>query len=162
MRRLLSIICMGLFQRQLAHSASYFESLSSPWNFQAADNTGESSFLSPSRLRRTLFCRPKFLQGKRTCCFPELPHHAHTFVYIFLITPSPIIHTHTAEKALFLEEANDVYGYDGLLDEIRSKDTPHLLNQAYLDWTGSGVYRASQVDAMANDLKHHLYGNTHR
>ena len=71
-------------------------------------------------------------------------------------------HIYTADKAAFLEVAEEVYGYNGLLDEIRSRDTPHLINQAYLDWTGSGVYRASQVDAMADDLKHHLYGNTHR
>ena len=61
-----------------------------------------------------------------------------------------------------MEEAGEAYGYDGLLDKIRGKDTPQMTNQAYLDWTGSGVYRASQVDAMADDLKHHLYGNTHR
>lgn len=36
-----------------------------------------------------------------------------------------------------------------------------MTDSVYLDWTGSAVYRASQVDAMAKDLKTHLYGNTH-
>lgn len=67
----------------------------------------------------------------------------------------------SAAKAEFLERSGIEYGYDGLLDRIRAKDMPHLGDGVYLDWTGSALYRASQVDAMAADLKDRLYGNTH-
>lgn len=48
-------------------------------------------------------------------------------------------------KREFLALAQGAYGYEGLVDTIRSMDTPQLKNQTYLDWTGAGVYRASQV-----------------
>jgi len=69
----------------------------------------------------------------------------------------------TAARQEFLDLQPDpsVYGYGGLLDKIRDEDTPHMANQVYLDWTGSAVYRASMVDAVADNLKHNLYGNTH-
>lgn len=36
-----------------------------------------------------------------------------------------------------------------------------LKNQVYLDYTGSGLYRDSQIDDAANNLKNVLYGNNH-
>ncbi|GAB5033959.1 molybdenum cofactor sulfurase [Nannochloropsis oceanica] len=69
--------------------------------------------------------------------------------------------TAARQEFLALQPDPDVYGYDGLLDKIRDEDTPHMKNQVYLDWTGSAVYRASMVDAVAEDLKKNLYGNTH-
>lgn len=72
------------------------------------------------------------------------------------------IYIHRKKTSLMLSTTSLMFApKTGLVDMIRAKDTPHLTNQVYLDWTGSAVYRASQVDAMANDLKHHLYGNTH-
>lgn len=68
----------------------------------------------------------------------------------------------SVEEAAFKEKWGGDYGYGGKLEEIRATDTPHLTDQVYLDYTGSGVYRASMVDAMAQDMKTNLYGNPHR
>lgn len=65
------------------------------------------------------------------------------------------------EEFLSVQPEPSIYGYDGLLDRIRATDTPNMVNNVYLDWTGSAIYRASMVNAMAEDLKQNLYGNTH-
>lgn len=66
------------------------------------------------------------------------------------------------EEAQFVQAHKDEYGYNGKLARIRDADTPHVVDQIYLDYTGSGVYRASMVDEMAKGLKKNLYGNPHR
>lgn len=56
---------------------------------------------------------------------------------------------------------NPDYGYNGKLDEILEKDMQRARHDAYLDYTGAGVYRKSQLDSVVRALSNNLYGNTH-
>eukprot|EP00764_Aduncisulcus_paluster_P001791 gnl/Carplike_NY0171/1259_a1701_793.p1 GENE.gnl/Carplike_NY0171/1259_a1701_793~~gnl/Carplike_NY0171/1259_a1701_793.p1 ORF type:complete len:547 (-),score=120.17 gnl/Carplike_NY0171/1259_a1701_793:101-1741(-) len=53
------------------------------------------------------------------------------------------------------------YGYDGYIDELREKEMPHLNNETYLDYTGSGLYTQAQIDAFYSLLQSNLYCNAH-
>ncbi|KAH7826711.1 putative molybdenum cofactor sulfurase [Monocercomonoides exilis] len=67
----------------------------------------------------------------------------------------------TKRKQSFMNKYGDIYGYGGLIDEIRKTQMPHLKGQTYVDYTGSGVYQLGQLEAVMKDLKNHLYGNPH-
>ena len=61
----------------------------------------------------------------------------------------------------FLERFGDVYGYNNTIDSIRESDMKRLKGAVYLDYTGSGVYRESQVTKCASLLTSDLFGNAH-
>ena len=63
-------------------------------------------------------------------------------------------------KRNFLTTLEKDYGYNGLLDEIRKKDL-HNLNDTYLDYTGAGIYRTSQMREIFKMLENDLYANPH-
>jgi hypothetical protein len=52
----------------------------------------------------------------------------------------------------------NVYGYGDRIDEIIEEDMKRLRGHAYLDNTGSGMYRESQLRSVFDDLSQHLYG----
>ena len=56
--------------------------------------------------------------------------------------------------------AND-YGYNGTIDTIRENDMKRLHGAVYLDYTGAGMYRESQIKECSNFLLNGLYGNAH-
>lgn len=53
------------------------------------------------------------------------------------------------------------YGYNGKIDEILEKDMHRARHEAYLDYTGAGLYRKSQLESVMRELENNLYGNTH-
>lgn len=53
------------------------------------------------------------------------------------------------------------YGYDGLLDEIRDNDMEHLNGSVYLDYTGSALYRTSQINNIFELYRRNLFANPH-
>ncbi|KAK8803347.1 hypothetical protein WA158_001041 [Blastocystis sp. Blastoise] len=65
------------------------------------------------------------------------------------------------EYGNFMNEWGDYYGYNGKIDEYRANDTKRFNGAAYLDYTGSGVYRESAVKKCFDELENHLYGNAH-
>jgi molybdenum cofactor sulfurtransferase len=54
-----------------------------------------------------------------------------------------------------------LYGYGGKIDAIRSTDMAHLNGSVYLDYTGSGLYRTSQLRAIFEQYERHLFANPH-
>ena len=65
------------------------------------------------------------------------------------------------EFETFLEEFGDDYGYNNTIDDLRENDMKRLKGAVYLDYTGSGMYRESQVQKCANLLLNGVYGNAH-
>ena len=65
------------------------------------------------------------------------------------------------EFEAFLEEYGDDYGYNGTIDTIRETDMKRMRNDVYLDYTGSGLYRESQLTKCSNLLASDLFGNAH-
>lgn len=65
------------------------------------------------------------------------------------------------EFETFLEEFGDDYGYNNTIDSIRETDVKRMKNNVYLDYTGSGLYRESQLTKCANLLASDLFGNAH-
>ena len=61
----------------------------------------------------------------------------------------------------FIDRYSDIYGYNDTIDSIRAKDLKRLENSAYLDYTGAGQYRDSQVFQCAQLMVDNLYGNSH-
>ena len=53
------------------------------------------------------------------------------------------------------------YGYNGTIDTIRETDMKRLHGAVYLDYTGAGLYRESQIRECSNFLLNGLYGNAH-
>lgn len=55
------------------------------------------------------------------------------------------------------------YAATAALDELRARDYSRLdrLGEVYLDYTGAGLYGASQVRAHLRLLESHIYGNPH-
>ena len=71
------------------------------------------------------------------------------------------------KKALFLRRYEG-YGYPNRFESpvayeafVNSEVGGRLKGDAYLDYAGSALYTNSQVDAFAEDLKSHVYGNPH-
>ena len=63
------------------------------------------------------------------------------------------------EFEAFLEEFGDDYGYNHPIESIRETDVKGM--NVYLDYTGSGLYRESQLTKCANLLASDLFGNAH-
>jgi molybdenum cofactor sulfurtransferase len=61
----------------------------------------------------------------------------------------------------FLTDLGSFYGYNGKLDDIRSKDMLHLNGSIYLDYTGSGLYRTSQLRSVFELYEKTLFANPH-
>ncbi|KAK8809905.1 hypothetical protein WA158_000848 [Blastocystis sp. Blastoise] len=51
--------------------------------------------------------------------------------------------------------------YEHLVEHIRKTDLSRLKEEIYLDYTGSGLYRDSQVDSITKQMKSTLFGNPH-
>eukprot|EP00792_Barthelona_sp_PAP020_P007656 TRINITY_DN3157_c4_g1_i4.p1 TRINITY_DN3157_c4_g1~~TRINITY_DN3157_c4_g1_i4.p1 ORF type:complete len:555 (+),score=87.36 TRINITY_DN3157_c4_g1_i4:543-2207(+) len=64
------------------------------------------------------------------------------------------------KKEKFLVKYPD-YGYNNTIDKLRTEQFPHLKNETYLDYTGSGTYQKRQIERFSSDLSEHLYGNSH-
>jgi molybdenum cofactor sulfurtransferase len=64
--------------------------------------------------------------------------------------------------ARFLDD-HPAYAGTGVLDELRASEFGRLdsQGQAYLDYTGGGLYAASQVSEHARLLSEHVFGNPH-
>ena len=65
------------------------------------------------------------------------------------------------EFADFINQFGKYYGYNNTIDTIRDEDMTRLHGAVYLDYTGAGVYRESQVRECNNLLLTGLYGNAH-
>lgn len=65
------------------------------------------------------------------------------------------------EFADFINQFGKYYGYNNTIDSIREEDMKRLHGAVYLDYTGAGVYRESQVRECNNLLLSGLYGNAH-
>lgn len=65
------------------------------------------------------------------------------------------------ELETFMERFGMDYGYNGTLDTIRQTDLRHSHDAVYLDYTGAGMYRDSQIRECENRLVDHLFGNAH-
>ena len=61
----------------------------------------------------------------------------------------------------FMKRFGNDYGYNGTIDTIRESDMKRLRGAVYLDYTGAGLYRESQVTECNNLLLSNLYGNAH-
>ncbi|KNC86408.1 hypothetical protein SARC_01458 [Sphaeroforma arctica JP610] len=64
-------------------------------------------------------------------------------------------------KAEFMEEHGSEYGYKNAIYNIRTKDFKRMGDQVYLDYTGSGQYRETQVGNCLLELQTTLFGNSH-
>ncbi|KAF5842717.1 pyridoxal phosphate-dependent transferase [Dunaliella salina] len=61
------------------------------------------------------------------------------------------------------------YGYNGQIDELYPKEVgvrmkplrDGQVQQHYLDYTGSGVYTQSQLEAIFDELRNNMFGNPH-
>jgi molybdenum cofactor sulfurtransferase len=71
--------------------------------------------------------------------------------------PSPGVHP----PPNFLADLGSFYGYGGKLNDIRSHDMRHLNDSVYLDYTGSALYRTSQLRAIFKQYENNLYANPH-
>ena len=61
----------------------------------------------------------------------------------------------------FMSRFGNDYGYNNTIDDLRENDMKRLKGAVYLDYTGSGMYRESQVQKCANLLLNGVYGNAH-
>ncbi|KAK2961348.1 Molybdenum cofactor sulfurase [Blattamonas nauphoetae] len=67
----------------------------------------------------------------------------------------------TESKAKFLAQNKGLYGYNGRIDHIAATQLPHMKDQTYADYAGSGVYQKRQIEAVMKNLESNLYGNAH-
>lgn len=67
---------------------------------------------------------------------------------------------HSHPKHHFISKYSKDYGYNGLLDKIRETDLRQV-NTTYLDYTGSGLYRTSQIRKISNMYENVLFSNPH-
>ena len=56
---------------------------------------------------------------------------------------------------------NGWYGYNGSIDARVAQGLARFGQDVYVDYTGSGVYTTSQLQAVFQDLQDHAYGNPH-
>jgi hypothetical protein len=61
----------------------------------------------------------------------------------------------------FMTDLGSFYGYNGKLGDIRNKDVIHLNGSIYLDYTGSGLYRTSQLRSVFELDEKTLFANPH-
>ena len=65
------------------------------------------------------------------------------------------------QKALFLSQAAQAYGYGGRLDSILTNEFHRLQGQVYLDHAGAGLYSEVELEASFQQLKSQLFTNPH-
>lgn len=65
------------------------------------------------------------------------------------------------KKINFMSDLEKDYGYDGLLDKIRKNDMHQMGNATYLDYTGAGLYRSSQLKHIFETYDKNLFANPH-
>jgi molybdenum cofactor sulfurtransferase len=67
------------------------------------------------------------------------------------------------EAERLFSSAYPAYAATGLLDELRASDYERLdrLGHVYMDYTGGGIYAASQIRAHSEFLLSNVYGNPH-
>lgn len=80
---------------------------------------------------------------------------------VFLDDPSVTEEMSRPEFADFMERFGDDYGYNNTIDDIRSNDMKRMKGAVYLDYTGSGMYRESQVQKCSDLLLNGVFGNAH-
>ena len=61
----------------------------------------------------------------------------------------------------FMDRFGNDYGYNGTLDTIRQNDLKRVRGSVYLDYTGAGVYRESQIRKCSDMWLTGFYGNAH-
>ena len=61
----------------------------------------------------------------------------------------------------FMDRFGNDYGYNGTLDAIRQSDLKRTKGSVYLDYSGSGVYRESQIRKCSDMWLSGFYGNAH-
>ena len=66
-------------------------------------------------------------------------------------------------KAEFLSAHGAAYGYGGQIDGLYPVEVGVRMQpgEHYLDYTGSSVYCQSQLEAVFQELRSHMYGNPH-
>ena len=64
---------------------------------------------------------------------------------------SPFIHCNTTGWAVPRRRFGEAYGYGGRIDELYAREVGPRLGpgEHYLDFTGSGLYLSSQIEALA-------------
>ncbi|OWZ19578.1 Molybdenum cofactor sulfurase [Phytophthora megakarya] len=67
----------------------------------------------------------------------------------------------SADKAAFVTASDGAYGYGGRIDEMRSKEFPHMQGSVYLDHAGATMYSKTQLDAAFQELQGGLFTNPH-
>lgn len=90
--------------------------------------------------------------------FYNFPHYT-TASSLDSISKSPKKVNHPNRE--FWSDYEEWYGYNGLLDEIRDNDMDHLNGSIYLDYTGSALYRTSQINDIFELYRHNLFANPH-
>eukprot|EP00201_Polytomella_parva_P019889 CAMPEP_0175045484 /NCGR_PEP_ID=MMETSP0052_2-20121109/4452_1 /TAXON_ID=51329 ORGANISM="Polytomella parva, Strain SAG 63-3" /NCGR_SAMPLE_ID=MMETSP0052_2 /ASSEMBLY_ACC=CAM_ASM_000194 /LENGTH=457 /DNA_ID=CAMNT_0016309027 /DNA_START=682 /DNA_END=2052 /DNA_ORIENTATION=- len=67
------------------------------------------------------------------------------------------------EKLAFLKQYHADYGYNGRIDELYPREVGCRMqpNEHYVDYTGSSVYCQSQIDAVFQEFRQHMFGNPH-
>ena len=61
----------------------------------------------------------------------------------------------------FLTSLKNDYGYNGKIYDIRKNDMEHLNGSVYLDYTGAGLYRTSQIREISKTFEKTLFANPH-
>ncbi|OHT05388.1 molybdenum cofactor sulfurase [Tritrichomonas foetus] len=61
----------------------------------------------------------------------------------------------------FFTDQEENYGYDGKINQIRDYDMEHLNGSTYLDYTGSALYRTSQITNIFELYRKNLFANPH-
>lgn len=80
---------------------------------------------------------------------------------IFLEEEEEDVEVSRPEFIDFMEKFGKYYGYNNTIDTIISNDMKRLHKAVYLDYTGAGMYRESQIQECMNLLTSGLYGNAH-
>lgn len=80
---------------------------------------------------------------------------------VFEAALSYITMSQSPKEIEWVTSLKDKYGYNGKLTDIRRQDMVHLNGSTYLDYTGSGLYRTSQIDTIMNTYKTNLFANPH-
>ena len=61
----------------------------------------------------------------------------------------------------FVSGFGAAYGYGGVLEPLVARELQRLGGDVYADYTGSSLYLASQVEAVAGELTSTAFGNPH-
>lgn len=80
---------------------------------------------------------------------------------VFMEDSSVVEEMSRPEFSDFMQRFGNDYGYNNTIDDIREQDMKRLKGAVYLDYTGSGLYRESQVQQCNDLLLNGIYGNAH-